>query len=878
MKKILFLLLAFFSFQISKATHNRAGEISFRCLGGLNYEVTITTYTKTSSTNADRPQLDTVHWGDNSVPAIFIRDTFIDLPNDIRYNVYKRTHLYPGPGRFEIYFEDPNRNQGVVNVPNSVDVPFFVSTVLVINPFQGACNSSPILTYPPIDRGCKGTTFIHNPGAYDPDGTDSISYALTICRGAGGFPIPGYTLPIATNSFSIDPVSGDLIWDTPDSVGEYNVAFNIIEWRNGDTMSVTTRDMQINIDNCSNRPPIFTNVNDTCILAGDSLGFMICAKDTQANNVTLTASGGPLQLTDNPATFVGASGSDSVCGVFSWQTVCSHIRPQPYQVLFRAVDNGNPVSLTALQSVFIKVIGPAPVSPTATPSGNTIQLTWSAPSCASEVVRYKIYRRGGQFTGTIDCPCDNGVPSYTGFIFLDTTSSNVLNYTDDNNGSGLAVGVNYCYLIVAEYAGGALGCASPQVCAKLVKDLPVLTNVSVEVTDLSVGADSVAWSFPTALDTLQFPSPYQYRLYRATGFTGGTYTQVASLNNLTDTVFYDSGFNTDNTPNNYKLEFYYTLNGSLTLKGNSPTASSIFLTLTPTDDAIQLSWQENVPWDNYYYRIYRKDPSASLYTLIDSSLTTDYLDLNLTNGLSYCYYIESVGTYSSSDGFRDPLFNKSETECAVPLDNVAPCSPELSVFPDCFELSNLLTWNTPFEICGETDVYKYNIYFSPGNSNTYELIDSVVNANDTSYIHSDLVSIAGCYRLTAVDSVGNESVASQLCVDTCRQYALPNVFTPDGDGVNDLFHACDETTQEVFTEDCPPYKNVKSIAVKIFNRWGQLVYETTDPDVNWNGKESKSNKDCPEGVYYYTCKVLFYRLKGDSTYDLNGFVHLLRKK
>ena len=126
--------------------------------------------------------------------------------------------------------------------------------------------------------------------------------------------------------------------------------------------------------------------------------------------------------------------------------------------------------------------------------------------------------------------------------------------------------------------------------------------------------------------------------------------------------------------------------------------------------------------------------------------------------------------------------------------------------------------------------------------------------------------------------MGNETInALAVCVDTCRQYVLPSVFTPDGDGVNDIFHPCDSTTAVDYQEtNCPPYKNVKSIEMKIFNRWGKIVFETTNKDVLWDGKDLESKADCVSGVYFYTCKVHFYRIFGEDVQELHGTIQLIR--
>jgi hypothetical protein len=66
--------------------------------------------------------------------------------------------------------------------------------------------------------------------------------------------------------------------------------------------------------------------------------------------------------------------------------------------------------------------------------------------------------------------------------------------------------------------------------------------------------------------------------------------------------------------------------------------------------------------------------------------------------------------------------------------------------------------------------------------------------------------------------------------------------------------------------------------MKIFNRWGNLVFETTDKDINWDGKNKDTGKDCAEGVYFYVCQVNFYRLEGTESKELHGYIELIRGK
>ncbi len=106
-------LLAFFFLCITFsvfATHERAGEITYKHKSGLTYDVTVTTYTYSPSP-ADREQLE-VLWGDGT-SSIIQRTSKQDLGNDIRRNTYVTTHTFPSTGTYTVSMEDPNRNAGI---------------------------------------------------------------------------------------------------------------------------------------------------------------------------------------------------------------------------------------------------------------------------------------------------------------------------------------------------------------------------------------------------------------------------------------------------------------------------------------------------------------------------------------------------------------------------------------------------------------------------------------------------------------------------------------------------------------------------------------------------------------------------------------------
>jgi len=369
MKRIIVSVLSACLIFPAMATHNRAGEITLKQISDYTYEIEIATFTYTLS-QADRNELE-VQWGDNTV-SVAPRYYKVTLPNFYYHNKYKALHTFPGPGTYTIVVQDPNRNYGVQNIPNSVNVIFSIKTTITINPSIGH-NSTPVLLNFPIDKAALGHIFIHNPAAYDPDG-DSLSYELTTCTGENGLPIEGYTLPRASNILYVDSISGDLVWDTPVDTGIYNIAIKIIEWRKRVRIGSINRDMQIQVYKTSNNPPENAPFRDFCIEAGDTVIYDVISLDSDSDKITQTATGGTFEQAVSPPTFeLLTSGNGYSVSRFEWNTVCDHVRLYPYAVIIKVEDKNPDISLVDIDNFFIKVIGPAPEGLQANPTSNSVR-------------------------------------------------------------------------------------------------------------------------------------------------------------------------------------------------------------------------------------------------------------------------------------------------------------------------------------------------------------------------------------------------------------------------------------------------------------------------------------------------------------------------
>ena len=858
-KNFFLLVLVSFYFINLNATHNRAGEITYVQLSDLTYEITLTTFTYTLSF-ADRPTLD-IEWGDNSTSTA-PRISMLTLPNFYRRNIYKIIHTYPGPGVYRIVMQDPNRNEGVKNIPNSVNVVFSISTILTVNPAMGR-NSTPVLLNPPYDKAAFGYVFIHNPAAYDPDG-DSLSYKLTVCMREDGKPIENYTLPPATHSIRVDSISGDLIWDTPADTGKFNVAMEIQEWRNGKKIGVVVRDMQIEVYNTKNKPPVNSPLSDYCVEAGNTVDFLFSATDKDNDRLTLKATSGVFKLISCPAHFTKI---DSVAGKassrFRWVPCHEAVRNQPYDVIFKSDDDNTDVKLSDIDHMKIKVLGPPPSIINAVPEGKMIRLTWSDYGTGA-IAGFSIYRREGATTFKPDS-CTSGIPSYIGFKKVGYIGgSSTTSYSDTDNGQGLQFGKEYTYRIVAVYPNGTESKASNEITSTLVSGVPVIKNVSVTKTDAVNGSIFISWKKPTQLDTLNAYGPYEYLIYRANGISGTVYSPIDSIQtaDLNDTVFVDNLIDTQLRGYIYRIELWNRKPGNEFLIPEPAFASSIFLSISPGDRKARFVINRNVPWINTRYDFFRQNEATSAYDSVGSTNQLTFIDYGLVNGKQYRYYVRSVGGYLA-DNMPKNLINLSEIIWTTPIDNEPPCPPLVNITSQCDSLYNTISWTIADPACFE-DVAGYKIYYKRTSEENLAYLTEVNDKNIFSYKHSPGEIIAGCYAVSSFDSNGNEGEKSvMVCIDSCNFYEIPNVFTPNGDNINDKLVA---KTSGL----------VEKIDFRIFNRNGLLLFRTEEPKIDWDG--TYKGKIVSPGVYFYQCDVYERRISGLELFHLSGFVHVITEE
>jgi len=104
-----------------------------------------------------------------------------------------------------------------------------------------------------------------------------------------------------------------------------------------------------------------------------------------------------------------------------------------------------------------------------------------------------------------------------------------------------------------------------------------------------------------------------------------------------------------------------------------------------------------------------------------------------------------------------------------------------------------------------------------------------------------------------------DTLVKEVKVDPAYNFYIPNAFTPDNDGLNEVFTAVGE--------------EIKEFSMKIFNRWGEKIFETHDLEKGWDGRAKDGNEIAQQDVYVYNIRLKDYRGK---LHTMQGKVTLIK--
>lgn len=250
------------------------------------------------------------------------------------------------------------------------------------------------------------------------------------------------------------------------------------------------------------------------------------------------------------------------------------------------------------------------------------------------------------------------------------------------------------------------------------------------------------------------------------------------------------------------------------------------------------------------------------------------LNVNLTNttpGASNCIWTLSDGTTITGCGtvsvvldqegcFDVTLTNEFSNGCFG-------STTELAYL--CAQYPPIASFNTiPQQITATDPIVSFNNNSIGANSYSWDFGDTTEFSTLINPVHAYPFGVANSYPITLI------ATSSLGCSDTAYSYVqvleeliyyVPNSFTPDGDMHNQTF-------QPVFTSGFDPF----NYRFRIFNRWGELIFESANAAFGWDGSYTLNGYifPCQSGVY--TWSIEFKSPENDEKQVINGHVNVLR--
>lgn len=309
-------------------------------------------------------------------------------------------------------------------------------------------------------------------------------------------------------------------------------------------------------------------------------------------------------------------------------------------------------------------------------------------------------------------------------------------------------------------------------------------------------------------------------------------------------------------PYNYRIMAVESGGQSQISWSDTSSATPIFIPLVPGTKNIRATVVDNkyvrVEWRSrgyklpFKYAIYRSvgDDEPLFYKFI-AATDTVLLDMDVdVHKYSYnyvTYLIDSCGGISPVSNLAKSILLKLEMEGN-----------------DILKHDPVLTWNAYSNWFSGVDYY--NVEFFYDSLDDFSLVaktppDQLI----AKHRYVNLQQQDYCYKVTAFQKDSNDifSESNITCIETAPRLYAPNVFTINGDNLNDTYRL-----GGLF---------IDQFELRIYNRWGILMFESFDLFQGWDG--TFNGKPCPVDVYFYTAKGVGRR--GQTT-EISGNITLLR--
>ena len=264
---------------------------------------------------------------------------------------------------------------------------------------------------------------------------------------------------------------------------------------------------------------------------------------------------------------------------------------------------------------------------------------------------------------------------------------------------------------------------------------------------------------------------------------------------------------------------------------------------------------------------------------LDNLTVQVFLSGSATNGIDYDFISDTLvlpqGIFSDTLGFT-PLFDNLTEGNETVIFNIVIPNPCDGTFDTLSTTVNIIDYiplaivtEDSINICGDIGqigmLWSSVFYGAPPY--TYSWTPNFLYPNnDTIFINpDDLPPNLTIYMLDVVDQCNKLIQSLPIVVYNQCPLVVPNFFSPNNDNINEFL---------IITN----LENYDKVHLRVFNRWGNLIYENENYKNDWSGT-SADNQKITEGVYFYTVEAdsekYIYDDQKKTQFMLHGFIHVL---
>jgi len=879
MKRLLLSIFLIISAFGARASHIVGGDIYYDYLGNNEYRFYISIYRDCNSTGAqfDSPLFLAVYNngnliqnvavpfpGDANVPVVF-NNPCVTPPNNIcTENAIYVTEitLPPVVGGYTISYQRCCRGPNITNLVNPDDTGFTLTCEVPGVNTNAWVNSSPRFTNYPPQLLCNNEDLYFDHSATDPDGDQLVYSLVTPNAGASGFnpapspaPPPPYApvnwagghsaaVPLGPGStININPTTG-LLTASPNLIGLYVVGIRVEEVRNGVVINATTRDFLFKVFNCNlqleailptqQQLPTFIDYCQglTVDFVNNSYGGTNYEWDfgVQGTNTDVSTAFEPSYTYPAPGTYTAmlVVNPGWPCTDTAYMDI---IVNEPITVSFTSDDSlcifGNSFDFVAASTApaganYSWDFGPNANNPTAT--GN--------------VVNGISFNTTGSIPVTVTVESNSCITDYTNSVYIFPEPIAEMTLPSDIECRGLTIDFGNASQNATSYEWDF---GVPGTTTDVSTDFePTFTYPGAGTYTITLTASSSAICNSTTTETVTINEPLlvAFTSQDSMCITGNSFDFDGTVSGPPGSEFTwnfgpTASIQTSNDIDVFGVSFSDTGPVQVTLTGTfedceESVTREIYLYREPTIGFALQPGLQCVPFNAQFINL--SDAETTAY------YTWDFGDGTTSNDINPSHLYTSVGnfpvtlTLETVHGCVSTL-----TLLQSDLVNVRP-TPEAAfiVDPEYTDICNSTIQFTDQSIGGADWFYFYD--------------DSTANSSgDPSPTYTYLT--AGSHnpiQIVTSEFGCKDTATASLFIEPFTLYA-PNTFTPDGNQFNNVFLPIS-------------YLPLVEWRLQIFNRWGELVFETTDVDEPWDGT-TPNGRMSADGVYiwkatYVSCEPL----------------------